>query len=579
MKKIFKTFKFGIITDTHIRSPEGDQSSPYPVNKKANDRARYAVQLLADQNPDFVIHLGDMVHPLPHMAAYSLAAKEAKKIFSPLMPNMKFVPGNHDIGDKPSLVSPAGPADKDSLTGYKERFGEDYYSFEFNDIQFIVMNSSLVNNVKEEHSQKEWLETTLAKVKNSRIFLFSHYPPFINDPSEDSHYDNYAEPGRQWLLGLAKKYNIEAVFSGHVHHFFFNRLGKTKLYCHPATSFTRQDYSVLFPGQVEDEFGRDDKGKYGVSIVTVGQDSHNIQFIQTNGNIRKTADQQPIKPPVAALNLGFLIPHLRHDWALARPLPYNGPMEEFSRKIVRNDYLLLRLMQLGITKVRIPLSDLLNPVIRKRMQDFHAVGISFVIFCVGIPDSTQVNSIEKHKNLLAGIEIVTHAHHELDQDKLKIVSSITETWISKITTSASLLDPTQPFAHTVSCGYLKNELQDVVNWFSPLDFKGNLRLVMQLPWEQNLIETVESWPLNLESLALNVRLSNSNPAIANFDKISIFRRLKELSSLSEKSPELEIMLDTFSDFDRGYHPRTGLISNSSNIHDWLFAQNDLSSSS
>ena len=145
MKKIFKTFKFGIITDTHIRSPEGDQSSPYPVNKKANDRARYAVQLLADQNPDFVIHLGDMVHPLPHMAAYSLAAKEAKKIFSPLMPNMKFVPGNHDIGDKPSLVSPAGPADKDSLTGYKESFGEDYYSFEFNDIQFIVMNSSLVN--------------------------------------------------------------------------------------------------------------------------------------------------------------------------------------------------------------------------------------------------------------------------------------------------------------------------------------------------------------------------------------------------------------------------------------------------
>ena len=73
MNKFFETFKFGIITDTHIRSPEGDQSSPYAVNEKANDRARYAVQLLADQNPDFVIHLGDMVHPLPHMAAYSLS--------------------------------------------------------------------------------------------------------------------------------------------------------------------------------------------------------------------------------------------------------------------------------------------------------------------------------------------------------------------------------------------------------------------------------------------------------------------------------------------------------------------------
>ena len=571
MKKNFKTFKFGIITDTHIRSPEGDQSSPYPVNEKANDRARYAVQIIADQNPDFVIHLGDMVHPLPHMAAYSLATKEAKKIFSPLMPNMKFVPGNHDIGDKPSLVSPAGPADKDTLTSYKESFGEDYYSFEFNDIQFIVMNSSLVNNVEEEHSQKKWLETTLEKVRNSRIFLFSHYPPFINDPAEDSHYDNYAEPGRQWLLGLAEKYNIEAIFSGHVHHFFFNRLGQTKLYCHPATSFTRQDYSALFPGQVEDEYGRDDKGKYGVSIITVDQNNHNIEFIQTNGARQKTTCEQPIKQPVFRRNLSFLIPHLRHDWALARPLPYNGPMEEFSRKIVRNDYPLLRLMQLGIKKVRVPLSDLSEPLIRKRMQDFDAVGINFVVFCIGMPNNDELNSFRKHKNLIAEIEIVTHSHRDLDSNKLKVISSISETWISKITTSASLLDPNQPFAHTVSCGYLNNELQDVVDWLDTQDFKSNLRIVMQLPWEQNITETVMSCPLNIENLALNARLSNSNPAKANFDEDAILKRLDELSTLSQEYNDLQIMLDTFSDFDRGYHPRSGLLSNSSNIHNWLFS--------
>ena len=298
MSKTFETFKFGIITDTHIRSPKGDDSSPYAVNEKANDRARYAVQLLAGQNPDFVIHLGDMVHPLPHMAAYADAAREAKKIFSPLMPNLKFVPGNHDIGDKPSLVSPAGPADKNSLNVYRQHFGEDYYSFEFKNIQFIVMNSSLVNNSKEEQLQKKWLETKLATTKNNRTFLFSHYPPFISEPSEDSHYDNYSEPGRKWLLGLAKKYNIEAIFSGHVHHFFLNRLGKTKLYCHPATSFTRQDYSAMFPGQVEVDYGRDDKGKYGVSIVTVGQDSHKFHFIQTNGNMRKKVTKRRSNYPL-----------------------------------------------------------------------------------------------------------------------------------------------------------------------------------------------------------------------------------------------------------------------------------------
>ena len=571
MGKLFKEFKFGIISDTHIRSPKGDKSSPYPVNDKANDRARYAVKLLADQKPDFVIHLGDMVHPLPHMAAYSEAAKEAKRIFAPLMPILNFVPGNHDSGDKPSLVSPAGPADKNSLDTYREHFGEDYYSFEFNDIQFIVMNSSLVNNVEEEHSQKKWLETTLEKVRNSRIFLFSHYPPFINEANEDSHYDNYAEPGRQWLLGLAKKYNIEAIFSGHVHHFFFNRLGQTKFYCHPATSFTRQDYSAMFPGQVEDEYGRDDKGKYGVSIIKVRQNNHSVKFIQTNGTTLTAGDKKPIKHPATPMNLNFLIPHLRHDWALARPLPYNGPMEEFSRKVVRNDYTLLRLLQLGISKVRVPLSDLMDVKIRSRMEDFNALGVEFLVFCIAMPDATEINILRKYEKLLAGIEVVTNTQDELDIDKLRTISSIKETWISKITTSASLLNPTQPFAHTVSCGFLKNDMRDAVNWFSGLDFTKNLKLVFQLPWEQELVDIISSWPLNLQDLAINVRLSNSNPAIANFDSEKIFKKLYAISKLSEENKDLAIMLDTFSDFDRGYHPRLGLISNSSNINQWLFS--------
>ena len=35
-------FSFGVITDTHIRAPGGDLSTVFPVNTKANNRARYA---------------------------------------------------------------------------------------------------------------------------------------------------------------------------------------------------------------------------------------------------------------------------------------------------------------------------------------------------------------------------------------------------------------------------------------------------------------------------------------------------------------------------------------------------------
>ena len=218
-----ETFTFAVISDTHIRALSGDQSSPYAVNEKANGRARYAVQLIAAQKPDLIIHLGDMVHPLPHMAAYLPASEEAKKIFYPIASGLHFVPGNHDIGDKPSLVSPAGAPDEASLGRYGEAFGDSYYAFKHRDVNFVVMNSSLVNTGSEaEQAQRQWLETTLRAAKGEKIYLFSHYPPFICSADEEDHYDNYAEPGRSWLLELVAETGVEAVFSGHVHHFFAN---------------------------------------------------------------------------------------------------------------------------------------------------------------------------------------------------------------------------------------------------------------------------------------------------------------------------------------------------------------------
>ena len=49
MTQINSLFSFGIITDTHIRAPGGDLSTVFPVNTKANNRARYAVDLLGKE--------------------------------------------------------------------------------------------------------------------------------------------------------------------------------------------------------------------------------------------------------------------------------------------------------------------------------------------------------------------------------------------------------------------------------------------------------------------------------------------------------------------------------------------------
>ena len=381
-------FTFAIITDTHIRPPGGDESSPFAVNDLANGRARYAAAKIAAFEPDFTLHLGDMVHPLPHLPTYGAAAEEALKILKPVGSNLHFVPGNHDIGDKPMPASPAGPVDDHSVALFEKYFGAGRACFEHNGVYFIIINSSLVNSGSaHEDEQRIWLEECLTTHAGERIFLFSHYPPIIDRPDERSHYDNYDEPGRSWLLELVKQHKIEAVFSGHVHQFFFNRVEDAHLYCLPPTSFTRQDYSELYDVEPADQFGRNDEGKFSYALINVFKEGHRVTVHPTDGmGLAEGESISPEDSPSVRAHTPFTL-HLRHGWARARDLPYNGPMEEFTRKRARNDYALLRLWQMGITRVRTPLSDLFDPEYGPRVQDFHAAGCTFTFFHPGVPDA------------------------------------------------------------------------------------------------------------------------------------------------------------------------------------------------
>ena len=77
------------------------------------------------------------------------------------------------------------------------------------------------------------------------IFLFSHYPLYVSNPNEPESYDNIDEPGRSWLIDLIETYNPEALFTAHVHNFWYDVIGETEYYIVPSTCFVRHDYSCL----------------------------------------------------------------------------------------------------------------------------------------------------------------------------------------------------------------------------------------------------------------------------------------------------------------------------------------------
>ncbi|HUS97316.1 MAG TPA: metallophosphoesterase [Hyphomicrobiaceae bacterium] len=562
-------FTFAIISDTHIRPAEVDESSPFPVNNLANGRARYAIAAIAAEQPAFVLHLGDMVHPLPHLPSFRDACREAHEIFAPLRPMMHFIPGNHDIGDKPNPDAPAGPADDRTISQYSNEFGPSCYSFEHADCVFIGINSSLVNSgTAHEREQRDWLEATLKEHRARRIFLCTHYPPFIYSTDEQSHYDNYAEPGRAWLLELVARYEIEAVISGHVHQFFHNRLGQSRLYCVPPTSFIRQDYAEMYAIEPPLEFGRNDTGKFGYVLVDVFEKGHRLRVVPTDGAGLGKGEVLPDERPRWGRRESKIMVPLRHAWARPIDLPYNGPMEEFARKRTRNDYTLMRLQQMGISRVRVPLTDLSEPEILGRIKDYANSGIAFSFFCLGVPDAGQRKILAANSALVAALEIVSGGDDLADL--AADASGLDELQFCPVFCGKSHSSKHEPaqgskFAHSVSSGFKWEARDKVVAAYHAL--ASGRPHVAGLVFQLNLTDDLAGRLAEIDAFALghkmrievNVRLADANPSIANFDDDAIAERVCKAVVLAKELRAAAVQIDTFVDVDRGYNPRHGLL--------------------
>ncbi len=568
-------FTFAIITDTHIRPPGSDDSSPFPVNELANDRARYAAAAIARHQPVFTIHLGDMVHPLPHLPTYGAAAEEALRIFKPLGETLHFVPGNHDIGDKPMAGSPAGPVSEETESLYSRFFGNAHYSFEHEGLRVIVINSSLAGSGSDlEAQQKQWLETELANGAGQRTILFSHYPPYIDHPNEPLHYDNYEATSRAWLLDLIGRSDVEAVFSGHVHQFFYNRAGNTQLYCLPPTSFIRQDYSELYRTDPAPEFGRNDAGKFSYALVDVFADGHKLRVIPTDGRGLAEGEQLSEPDPLPARPNGVpLTVHMRQAWARATDLPYNGPMEEFGRKRARDDYTLLRLWQMGVTKVRVPLADLFDPEYGPRMADFAAAGIRFSVFTPGVPSAGHWQACLNNADVIEAIEFVSGTSDLSDlADDLSAFEGAGDlpVHLGKFHSSAHEPASGSKFAHSVSPGFKWEDRAGVTDALKRCDAKGLVKgVAFQINMDDELedqLKALDAWSeeTGLQVIAI-IKLATRNPATANFDDEAIADRLAQALDLAEPLQNISLQVDTYADIDRGYHPRNGLIDRRSNL--------------
>lgn len=580
-------FRFCVIGDTHVKPEKGDDSSPWAVNHLSAGRSRYVMGRLAQLAPDFVINLGDLVHPVPDLPTYGPAAELVKSIYAGLGGALHVIPGNHDIGDKPGRTLPAKTVSGKWIEQWSRYFGAPYSAFVHEGMLMVLINNPVLNSgLEEERAQRAWLEGVLAGHAGLRKFMFVHYAPFLLEPGEPPNYDNVDEPAREWLLGLVERNNFDAVFAGHVHNYFYNRRAGTDFYIAPSTAFVRQDFSEMFRAapRPEHENGRDDADKLGFFEVMVYRGGHSVRFIESRGGVLADGARLPegeARLPALTCREDFestVGVCLRHPWAEMVDLPLNGPMDEFVRKRARNDYPFLAASRMGLRTLRIPLADVLDPRIRARMEDLAGYGHRFSVTCFEPPAGAALDALVAARALVASLEVVLPwgqaASYKAKLAEVKARTGL-PLLLSKVASSADGDAKKSKFLLYVSSGFLLSEFAEVEAFLGEAGRGVADGFTIRVESEGHPDIAGEVAQIAAHAGRLGVRLSvflriaakTPAPARDRRDDAQIALQVAEFAFSLAAHPGLDGWVDTLADIDRGYFVRHGLMDRQCNLRD------------
>ncbi len=554
-------FSFAIIADTHITDEEAKAiDGSHQTGKKAASLYCDLIERVNTMEPAFVVHLGDITHPTPVSPGYGEAALAFHKASEKFSMPYYLVPGNHDIGEK---IFPALPKSDEKVTItkrniglYEQHFGRQRFSFQHQDCLFIVINSLLINSsLEEEQEQWNWLEQTLQNHAGDRVFVFSHYPLYLSAMDEFSHYDNVDEPGRSRMLDLLRQFNVEGFYAGHVHNFFYNYLDGMHQFVLPSTSIVRHDYLEFFRATSNRELGRYDTAKTGFFWVDVFPDGHVPHLVRTNGEHRHITHSW-------RNHGGSLTMDLRMPWCDEADISTPWGVEIFERKLVRNDYPLSALWEMGIRNFRISISDIMDARISTRVAELIGLGHRFTVVMFGMPNEDRRAALASHGSGIKAIEVVA-----LFSEWQGLIEPLTK--LRELSDYQIYLNPVRPEVQGWTTHHgLHSDLVDEIDWVLSLSdlnravdgFVFGVRQDVR-PYDGfeaargRLSDTDYQFILHVPCVGFDRTSAPTDDA----SRMHELTRVAEAALLARLNPGVSIIVDNFVKLDRGYFNCRGLV--------------------
>jgi 3',5'-cyclic AMP phosphodiesterase CpdA len=171
--------------------------------------------------PDLVVNSGDLAFDAPTSRD---DLEFARTLHGALPVACRYLPGNHDIGDNPTLIGPvpSHPATEADRQIFLAMFGEDRWRFEAAGWCFIGLDSLIMNTgLACEAEQHDWLASELSSTNGKPVALFLHKPFYLNAPDDhelpQTSIRYVPMPVRSRLVEMLRAVDLRLVGSGHVH--------------------------------------------------------------------------------------------------------------------------------------------------------------------------------------------------------------------------------------------------------------------------------------------------------------------------------------------------------------------------
>ncbi|CAN5896337.1 metallophosphoesterase [soil metagenome] len=256
------TFRIAQISDTHL-----SDGKPFFV-----DNFVRIGEALRVEPPDLVINSGDI--SLDGAADESdLAA--ARALHEGLGLAVRFLPGNHDIGDCQDAPSHGeGSIDEMRRERYCRHFGADWWTFDVPGWRLLGINAQLLgSDLAAAQEQDAAIAQAAASLGVRRMALFLHKPMFDGSADETAITGRFINPKpRRMLLASLGDVAPALIACGHVHQYRQTSAAASRHIWGTSTAFVIPDrlqprYGLKVVGYVEHRLNPD--GSHESRLVEV----------------------------------------------------------------------------------------------------------------------------------------------------------------------------------------------------------------------------------------------------------------------------------------------------------------------